>query len=300
WPGRRLPFREDAMLLLRTAAALGALVAAMPAHAQHQGHDMGGMPMPAPTPAPSPVPAPHQGHGTPAAPASPHAGHAMPAGEGEANEIVVNPQVGPTMGRDGPGTSWRPDSSEDPRGEMALHAMRGDWMFMGHVLLNGVHDWQQGPRGGEKSFVSGMIMGMARGELGTNDRIELRAMLSPEPLIGHHWLDSTHISFGVITAGLATRDVKFEASRFNGREPDQRRWNIETGPLDSTAIRLSWNPTYNLALQASWAHLVAPEQLEPDENSTRWSASAIWTRRFGRARWISTTFAWGNRDGADA
>ena len=368
------------MILLRTAAALGALVAAMPAHAQHQGHDMGGMPMPAPTPAPSPVPAPHQGHGTPAAPASPHAGHAMPAGEGEANEIVVNPQVGPTMGRDGPGTSWRPDSSEDPRGEMALHAMRGDWMFMGHVLLNGVHDWQQGPRGGEKSFVSGMIMGMARGELGTNDRIELRAMLSPEPLIGrrgypllfaagetadgatllvdrqhphdffmelstrythifgtsgvgafvyaglpgepafgppafmhrmsimdspeapitHHWLDSTHISFGVITAGLATRDVKFEASRFNGREPDQRRWNIETGPLDSTAIRLSWNPTYNLALQASWAHLVAPEQLEPDENSTRWSASAIWTRRFGRARWISTTFAWGNRDGADA
>jgi hypothetical protein len=123
---------------------------------------------------------------------------------------------------------------------------------------------------------------------------------SPEAPISHHWLDSTHVSFGVATVGLVLGAVKLEAARFNGREPDQHRWDIETGPLASTAARLSWNPTPNLALQASWAHLVAPEQLEPGRNSTRWSASAIYTRTLGHSGWWSTTLAWGNRDGDDA
>ncbi|HEX8480517.1 MAG TPA: hypothetical protein VF650_01265 [Allosphingosinicella sp.] len=121
------------------------------------------------------------------------------------------------------------------------------------------------------------------------------AMASPEAPISHHWLDSTHIVFGVVTAGLAAGDVKLEASRFNGREPDQRRFDIETGPLDSTAARLSWNPARSLSLQASWTRLIAPEQLEPGENETRWSASAIHTRPIGDKGWWSTTFAWGRR-----
>lgn len=130
------------------------------------------------------------------------------------------------------------------------------------------------------------------------------AAASPEAPISHHWLDSTHISFGVITAGLVVGDVKLEASRFNGREPDQRRFDIETGPLDSTAMRLSWNPTQTLSLQASWARLIGPEQLEPGENQTRWSASLLYEQPLGRrARW-STTLAWGRRssghDHADA
>jgi hypothetical protein len=329
-------------------AVLCALLSATPAAAQHDGHQ----------------------------------GHAMPADEDnadEGNEVVVDPRTGPTMAREGSGTSWRPDSSQDPRGGGALHAMQGDWMFMGHILLNGVYDRQQGPRGGEAGFASGMIMGMARGELGIGRRIDLRVMLSPDPLMGrrgyplhlaagetadgatplidrqhphdffmelsarythvltgdisafvyaglpgepafgppafmhrmsimdspeapisHHWLDSTHISFGVVTFGLDFGDFKIEGSRFNGREPDERRWNIETGQLDSTALRLSWNPTYNLALQASWAHLVSPEQLEPDENSVRWSASALYTRRWDDGHWWSATLAWGRRDGDDA
>lgn len=122
-------------------------------------------------------------------------------------------------------------------------------------------------------------------------------MDSPEAPITHHWLDSTHITFGVLTAGVVVGDVKIEASRFNGREPDERRYNIETGPLDSTAMRLSWNPLPELSLQASWARLIAPEQLEPDENSTRWSASAIYTRQLGGGNWWSTTLAWGRRSG---
>ena len=66
--------------------------------------------------------------------------------------------------------------------------------------------------------------------------------------------------------------------RFRGREPDEKRWDIERPRLDSTAVRLSWNPTPEWALQTSWAHEHSPEQLEPDDNQTKWSASAIHTR----------------------
>lgn len=119
-------------------------------------------------------------------------------------------------------------------------------------------------------------------------------MDSPEAPISHHWLDSTHISFGVLTAGLIVDDVKLEVSRFNGREPDQHRWNIETGPLDSTAVRLSWNPARTLALQGSWGHFKEPEQLEPG-NQKRWSASALWADEVARGWKAAATLAWGRK-----
>src|SRR5213078_1152819 len=101
---------------------------------------------------------------------------------------------------------------------------------------------------------------------------------SPEAPISHHWLDSTHIAFGVVTAGYILGDWKVEASRFKGREPDEHRYDIETPKLDSTALRLSWNPSPNWSLQTSWAHQHSPEELEADENQEKWSASAIYTR----------------------
>ena len=117
---------------------------------------------------------------------------------------------------------------------------------------------------------------------------------SPEAPISHHWLDSTHITFGVLTAGLVHDKAKIELSRFNGREPDQHRWNIETAPLDSTSVRVSWNPTRELALQGSWAHLEDPEQLEPGVDQKRWSASGIYTRPMTNG-WWSTSLAWGRK-----
>lgn len=118
---------------------------------------------------------------------------------------------------------------------------------------------------------------------------------SPEAPISHHWLDSTHTSFGVVTAGLVVGQVKIEASRFNGREPDQDRYNIETGQFDSTAARVAWNPSSDLSLQASWTHLVEPEQLEPGINQRRLSASALYHRRIGEDGWVAGTLAWGRR-----
>ena len=119
---------------------------------------------------------------------------------------------------------------------------------------------------------------------------------SPEAPISHHWLDSTHITFGVVTAGLVVDRAKVEISRFNAREPDQHRWNIETGPLDSTSVRVSWNPTRTLALQGSWGHFLDPEQLEPGENQRRWSASALWADEVAPGWKLATTLAWGRKN----
>jgi hypothetical protein len=118
---------------------------------------------------------------------------------------------------------------------------------------------------------------------------------SPEAPISHHWLDSTHISFGVLTAGLIVDRFKVEVSRFNGREPDEHRWNIETAPLDSTAVRLSWNPTVHLSLQGSWGHFEEPEQLEPGVDQKRWSASALYAREIAPGWKLAGTLAWGRK-----
>jgi len=124
----------------------------------------------------------------------------------------------------------------------------------------------------------------------------------PVAPITHHWLDSSHITFGVVTAGAVVDRVKVEASAFRGREPDQDRWNIESPKLDSHSFRLSVNPTDRWALQVSYGRIHSPEQLEPDVNQDRTTASAIYDGTFGdTGRWEGTV-AWGhnrNRPGHD-
>ena len=296
---------------------------------------------------------------------------AAPSGAAAEEGMSMTGALGPySMSREASGTSWQPDSSSHG----GVHAMAGDWMLMGHALLNGVYDWQQGPRGDTDTFISGMLMGMADRHFDSGDTLQFRAMLSPDPLMGksgyplllatgetangttplvdrqhphdlfmelsgsyahaltredsvflyaglpgepafgppafmhrhsildspeapisHHWLDSTHITYGVVTLGVVHDTWKVEASRFHGREPDQFRYNIESGALDSTSARLSWNPGREWSLQASWAHQVSPEQLEPDKNENRLSGSAIYTHQIGEHSGWSTTAAWGRR-----
>jgi hypothetical protein len=124
----------------------------------------------------------------------------------------------------------------------------------------------------------------------------------PVAPITHHWLDSSHITYGVLTAGAVVDRVKVEASAFRGREPDQDRWNIESPKLDSHSFRLSVNPTDRWALQVSYGRIHSPEQLEPDVDQDRTTASAIYDGTFGdTGRWEGTV-AWGhtrNRPGHD-
>jgi hypothetical protein len=120
----------------------------------------------------------------------------------------------------------------------------------------------------------------------------LSGMDNPEAPITHHWLDSTHITFGVATLGYIRKEWKLEGSVFTGREPDQYRWGMDSPKFDSQSVRLSYNPTPDWALQASYGHLMSPESLQANVNQDRITASAIYNRRFGANNW-QTTFAWG-------
>jgi hypothetical protein len=309
-----------------------------------------------------------------------HADHGASAGMTMAPaEAAPEAETVTTEGgtREASGTSWQPDLTP----VMAMtHSWAGDWMFMRHATVDLVHSSQGGPRGGDKTFLSGMGMVSAERAWDTGS-LRLRAMISPEPFMGkagyplllatgetadgtshlvdrqhphdlfmelsatytrplgagrsayvyaglpgepafgppafmhraaamaspeapisHHWLDSTHITFGVVTAGYVSGNWKIEASTFRGREPDQNRYDIESPKLDSGSVRISWNPTANWALQASYAELNSPEQLDPATDETRWSVSALYARPVGQTGRLATTFAYGSKtpDGDDA
>ncbi|WP_372782782.1 hypothetical protein [Phenylobacterium sp.] len=313
-------------------------------------------------------------HGaSPPAPAAGSGGHDMSHMDMPGMDMrrAMTGALGPYAAtREASGTAWQPDASTHD----GLHLAEGPWTVMVHGVLNAVYDKQEGPRGDEKGFISGMLMAMAQRPVGEAGTLQLRAMVSPDPFMGprgyplllatgetadgrtplvdrqhphdlfmelsasysrrlsaadsvfvyaglpgepafgppafmhrlsvmdspeapisHHWLDSTHITFGVVTAGYVHGDWKLEASGYKGREPDQHRYDIEAPKLDSTAVRLSWNPTTNWSLQTSWADEKSPEELEPDANQRKLSASAIYTVPFGDHGWWSTTAAWGRR-----
>jgi hypothetical protein len=115
--------------------------------------------------------------------------------------------------------------------------------------------------------------------------------------LGHHTFDATHVSFGVVTGGISHGRWGFEGSLFNGREPDQHRWDFELERPDSVAGRVWFRPSDEWALQISSGHLVEPEQLERG-NVVRTTASASWTR--ARPDSLSAmTIAYGRNDPAD-
>jgi hypothetical protein len=119
------------------------------------------------------------------------------------------------------------------------------------------------------------------------------ASLLPIAPMSHHWLDSTHVTFGVITGGfVAQRRVKIEGSIFRGREPDQDRWGFEKPRFDSYSLRVSVNPAPALALQASVGVLEEPEQIHPGVDASRLTASLLYTGRLLGAQFDST-LAWG-------
>ena len=100
------------------------------------------------------------------------------------------------------------------------------------------------------------------------------ARYNPEAPITHHWFDSTHIAYGVVTAGVSAPGWQLEASTFRGREPDEFRWNIETPKLDSWSVRASFAPSDAWLLQASYGQIDEPEELHPGEDEHRTTASA--------------------------
>jgi hypothetical protein len=117
---------------------------------------------------------------------------------------------------------------------------------------------------------------------------------NPTAPLGHHTFDSTHIAFGVVTAAVDHGPWAVEGSLFNGREPDENRWDLEFGRLDSFSGRVWYRPNDEWELQASSGRLKDPETLEPG-NIVRSTASASWTRKNGMAI-SSVTAAYGRNN----
>lgn len=119
-------------------------------------------------------------------------------------------------------------------------------------------------------------------------------MNMPDAPIGHHWQDASHITMGVVTAGFTHNRFKFEASAFNGTEPDENRWAFDSPKLNSFSGRLSFNPTKEWAFQISHGYLKFPERSEPDlKVIRRTTASAIYNKAFTPDRNWSSTLVWG-------
>jgi len=97
---------------------------------------------------------------------------------------------------------------------------------------------------------------------------------NPEPPIAHHWFDSTHITYGVVTAGVSSRLWQLEASAFRGEEPDEDRWDIEKPRLDSWSVRATLTPSPQWAFQASYGEIEQPEAIHPGQDEHRFTASA--------------------------
>jgi hypothetical protein len=117
---------------------------------------------------------------------------------------------------------------------------------------------------------------------------------NPTAPLGHHTFDSTHIAFGVVAAALDYKRLVIEASLFNGREPDDDRWDFDFGRLDSFAGRVWFRPNEQWELQGSSGHLERPEELEPG-NVVRSTVSASWTLR-NDAAFSSVTAGYGRND----
>lgn len=125
----------------------------------------------------------------------------------------------------------------------------------------------------------------------------LSGMDNPDAPISHHWQDSTHITWGVVTAGFNFGKFKIEGSAFKGEEPDENRYNFDSPKLDSFSARFSFNPNKNWSFQISHGILKNPEPSEPEiETLRRTTASAIYNKRFENDRNWSNTFVWGMND----
>jgi hypothetical protein len=116
---------------------------------------------------------------------------------------------------------------------------------------------------------------------------------NPQAPLGHHQLDATHITHGVLAGGLERAGIGFDAAWFQGAEPDENRTDLDLGALDSWAVRAramrgGWS------MQVSGAHLTTPEWIEPFSDVTRLTASLAFTSRDER---LAALVAWGqNRE----
>ncbi len=152
-----------------------------------------------------------------------------------------------------------------------------------------LYDWKLG----EKTLLSFYVAPMGDPAIGpTAYPHRASAMENPVGTLGHHQEDSTHIATNVATVGLTHGIARVEVSGFQGREPDEGRWNVNSGRLDSWSTRLTVQPGKNWSGQYSYGRIVSPEALFPAEDQVRMTGSVMYNRPFRNGNWASTA-VWG-------
>jgi hypothetical protein len=158
--------------------------------------------------------------------------------------------------------------------------------------LGALYDWRLG-EATLLSFYAAPVGDPALGPTAYPHRAS--ALENPVGTLGHHQEDSTHIADDVITVGFTQGMVRLEASGFHGREPDEHRWQVQQGAIDSWSTRLTVQPGQDWSGQYSYGRLHSPEQLYPSEDQERMTASIMYDRPLGdgtRGNWASTA-GWG-------
>ncbi len=129
----------------------------------------------------------------------------------------------------------------------------------------------------------------------------------PQATLGHHWQDSTHIANNVATVAMKWRWLRVEASGFYGTEPNENRWNIDWGPMNSYSGRVSIFPSPNWMAQFSAGRIADPERpvtaVAGHEahggDVVRTTASLHYTRPAGGGNGWSTSLIWGRNHNTD-
>ena len=117
---------------------------------------------------------------------------------------------------------------------------------------------------------------------------------NPSAVLGHHLQDSTHITDDVLTVGGGWRWLTLEASAFHGAEPDENRWDLDPGGLDSASARVKVSLTSGWSGQVSYGFLKNPEALQPGDVH-RTTASLHYGERGDRP--LAASLVWGrNRE----
>ena len=225
-----------------------------------------------------------------------HGGH-PPEHTGDTTLAVRLPSrpFGIPMTRMGSGTAWLPDAPP----MRAYHAVPGRWTLMVHGDVDLYYDHQVPAEATTRSVAPTLSIHLAPvGEPAIGPVAYMHrpsAQNDPFAPLGHHWEDATHIRYGVAT-WIFTRTVQVEGTLFQGREPDDDRYDFDFGALDSYGGRVTVNPTLRWSLAASYGYLESPEEPHPDENQHRIGASILHTRRLGDASdWASALVYGANR-----
>ncbi|HEX5235349.1 MAG TPA: hypothetical protein VFW25_08470 [Silvibacterium sp.] len=241
-----------------------------------------------------------------------------------ANAFIVDTQQSSSRGRDKFfSTNWFMPMAQRPwgPGQLTLRAMfslepatvtgrgypllfqQGETAF-GHPITDGQHphdflmelaalyDW---PLGNQTllSFYAAPVGDPAIGPTAYPHRSS--ALEDPVAALGHHQEDSTHISDDVVTLGLTHKIARIELSGFHGREPNEHRWQVQQGGIDSWATRLTLQPGNNWSGQYSYAFIHSLEQSFPRVDQRRTTASVMYNRPFRNSAagdWSSSAL-WG-------